>query len=165
MREEGVPAEQISLQRTIAMRYLGQWRSLAVAVEPGLESLDEVVARFHDEHEREFAYRREGAPIEIYQLALQAVGVTPKPELARHEAEAGAALPEPLARRPVHFDETGEAVETPIYDRSSLPAGAAVDGPAIIQQLDSTVVVPPGVVAEVDEHLIIRMNISPDDLA
>jgi N-methylhydantoinase A len=162
---EGVEPGRMTFQRTIAMRYLGQWRSLAVAVEPGLESLDEVVARFHDEHEREFAYRREGAPIEIYQLALQAVGVTPKPELARYDAEPGAALPEPIARREVHFDESDEAVQTPIYDRSSLPAGTAVEGPAIIQQLDSTVVVPPGVVAEVDEHLIIRMNISREDLA
>jgi N-methylhydantoinase A len=40
-----------------------------------------------------------------------------------------------------------------------------VEGPAIIQQLDSTIVVPPGVVAEVDEYLIIRMNVSPEGLA
>jgi N-methylhydantoinase A len=162
---EGVEEDRMTFQRTIAMRYLGQWRSLAVAVDPGLESLDEVVARFHDEHEREFAYRREGAPIEIYQLALQAVGVTPKPELASHEAAGDAALPEPMARRPVHFDERDDAVDTPIYDRSSLPAGVRLEGPAIVQQLDSTIVVPPDVVAEVDEHLIIRMNISPEGLS
>jgi N-methylhydantoinase A len=161
---EGVEEDRMTFQRTIAMRYLGQWRSLAVAVDSGLSSLEEVVARFHDEHEREFAYRREDAPIEIYQLALQAVGVTPKPELASHELDGGA-LPEPLARRPVLFDEAEEAVDTPIYDRSGLPAGASVEGPAIIQQLDSTVVVPPGVTAEVDEHLSIRMNISPEELA
>jgi N-methylhydantoinase A len=136
-----------------------------VSVEPGLESLDEVVAQFHEEHEREFAYHRDEAPIEIYQLALQAVGVTPKPELTRHEAQADAALPEPVATRAVHFDELEDAVDTPIYDRSDLPAGARVEGPAIVQQLDSTVVVPPGVVAEVDEYLIIRMNISSEDLA
>jgi N-methylhydantoinase A len=157
---EGVDEARMTLQRTIAMRYLGQWRSLAVSVEPGITSLEEVVASFHDEHEREFAYRREGAPIEVYQLAVQALGVTPKPELARYELEPDAALPEPLATRGVHFDEHDDAVDTPIYDRTELPAGARVEGPAIIEQLDSTVVVPPGVVAEVDEHLIIRMNIS-----
>jgi N-methylhydantoinase A len=157
---EGVEAERMTLQRTIAMRYLGQWRSMAVAVEPDIGSLDDVVARFHDEHEREFAYRREGAPIEIYQLAVQAVGVTPKPELARYDADADAKVPEPIATRLVHFDELDDAVETPIHDRSGLPAGARVEGPAIIEQLDSTVVVPPGVVAEIDEHLIIRMKIS-----
>jgi N-methylhydantoinase A len=162
---EGVEEERMSLQRTISMRYLGQWRSLAVAVDSDLGSLDEVVARFHDEHEREFAYRREGAPVEIYQLAVQAVGVTPKPELARHEIGADVTLPEPIATRSAHFDEFDEAVDTPIYDRAALPAGARVEGPAIIQQLDSTVVVPPEVVAEVDEHLIIRMNIFKEQLA
>jgi N-methylhydantoinase A len=62
----------------------------------------------------------------------------------------------------VHFDELDDAVETPIHDRAGLPAGARIEGPAIIQQLDATIVVPPGVVAAVDEHLIIRMNISPE---
>jgi N-methylhydantoinase A len=147
----------MTFRRTIAMRYLGQWRSLSVAVEAGLESLDDVVARFHAEHEREFAYRREGAPVELYELGLQAVGVTPKPALARHELDGGG-LPEPLARRPVVFDEA-DAVDTPVYDRAALPAGCRLDGPAVVQQLDSTIVVPPGVTAAVDEHLIIRMEI------
>jgi N-methylhydantoinase A len=90
------------------------------------------------------------------------VGVTPKPELARHDLDGGAALPDALATRAVHFDEHDGPVDTPVYDRARLAAGAQVEGPAIIEQLDSTVVVPPGVVAEVDEHLIIRMNISPE---
>jgi N-methylhydantoinase A len=59
----------------------------------------------------------------------------------------------------VLFDELPDAVDTPVYDRSTLPAGARVAGPAIIEQLDSTVVVPPGVVAQIDEHLIIRMDV------
>ena len=52
-----------------------------------------------------------------------------------------------------------------VRERSSLPAGVRLEGPAIVQQLDSTIVVPPDVVAEVDEHLIIRMNISPEGLS
>jgi N-methylhydantoinase A len=155
---EGVPEGRMSFRRTIAMRYLGQWRSLSVAVDEGLESLDDVVARFHAEHEREFAYHREDAPVELYELGLQAVGITPKPELARHERDGVA--PEPVARRPVVFDEADEPVDTPVYDRAALPAGCRLDGPAVVQQLDSTIVVPPGVTAEVDEHLIIRMEIA-----
>jgi N-methylhydantoinase A len=156
---EGVPEDRMTFRRSIAMRYLGQWRSLSVAVDAGLESLDDVVARFHAEHEREFAYHREDAPVELYELGLQAVGVTPKPELARHELDGGD-LPEPLARRPVVFDEEADAVDTPVYDRAALPAGCRLDGPAVVQQLDSTIVVPPGVTAAVDEHLIIRMEIA-----
>jgi N-methylhydantoinase A len=93
------------------------------------------------------------------------VGITPKPELTRHEPEADAALPDPVTRRPVHFDEEADAVDTPVFDRDTLKAGTQLDGPAIVQQLDSTIVVPPGVTAEVDPQLIIRMTIAPEDLS
>ena len=125
-----------------------------------------LVARFHDEHEREFAYQREdGAPVEIYQLALRAVGVTPKPELTRHEPEPGAALPEPVTRRPVHFDEEDDAVDTPVYDRDVAEGRHDARGPgdrrsSSTRRSSSR----PGSTAEVDEHLIIRMTIAPEDL-
>jgi N-methylhydantoinase A len=59
----------------------------------------------------------------------------------------------------VRFAGQGEPVETPVYERSALPAGARFDGPALVDQLDSTVLVPPGVRCEVDEWLNIRMEI------
>jgi N-methylhydantoinase A len=160
LRHEGVPDEHVSLQRTIAMRYLGQWRSLAVPVESGLASLQEVTAKFHDQHEREYAYRRDGAPIEIYQLGLRAIGITPNPELRRHELTGVGVTPEPFTRRPVKFDELDEPVETPIFHRDALPAGVVIHGPAIIDQFDSTTVVPPGLIARVDEYLIICLHLT-----
>ena len=60
--------------------------------------------------------------------------------------------------RPVHFDASGAPVETPLYLRSELPAGTNLAGPAVIEQLDSTTLVPPGWRAEVDEWLNIRMH-------
>ena len=54
-------------------------------------------------------------------------------------------------------------VDTPMFDRETLKAGTTLEGPAIVEQLDSTIVVPPGVTAEVDEQLIIRMPIAPED--
>jgi N-methylhydantoinase A len=152
---EGVPEEQMSIQRFIDMRYLGQWRSLTVPVSAPAD-LDDAVARFHAEHERAYNYRRDGSPVEIYRLSLRAVGVTPKPELKQHELNGGGTKPH--ASRPVHFDSAGGAVDTPLYVRSDLPAGAKLEGPAVIDQLDSTTVVPPGWRAEVDEWLNIRMH-------
>ena len=155
LEAEGVPEEQMSTQRLVDMRYLGQWRSLTVPVSAPVDLADSV-ARFHAEHERSYNYRRDGAPVEIYRLGLRAVGLTPKPELRRHELNgAGAAT---RGSRPVHFDTVGGPVETPLYLRSELPAGARVEGPAIIDQFDSTTVVPPGWRAEVDEWLNIRMR-------
>jgi N-methylhydantoinase A len=140
------------------MRYLGQWRSLSSSVAAPLD-LDAAVASFHAEHEREYNYRRDDTPVEIYRLGVQAVGVTPKPELARHSRDG--ALPAPGSTRKVRFDD-GSTHETPVYPRSDLPAGATLEGPAVVDQLDSTTVVPPGWRAEVDEWLNIRMHDTED---
>ncbi len=158
LRDEGVPEAQMALQRNIAMRYLGQWRSLSVPVDRPLASMDAAVARFHSEHEREYAYRRDDAPVEVYQLQLTAVGVTPKPEFARHATDGGSA-PQQIASRDVYFQEEGGFVATPVYVREDLPAGTKIAGPAVIDQLDSTTLVPPHVTAEVDEWLNIRMEV------
>jgi N-methylhydantoinase A len=153
LASEGVDEGGVTLERSIAMRYLGQWRSLQVAFDGDLEA---AVERFHDEHEREFSYRRDDAPVELYRLQLVATGKTAEIELPRHER--GGELPEPTERRDVFFD--GEAVETPVYERSDLPAGVRFEGPAVIDQLDTTTLVPPGVRAEVDEYLNIRLEVS-----
>jgi N-methylhydantoinase A len=64
----------------------------------------------------------------------------------------------PRSRRPVYFD-AGDAVDTPVYWRPDLAAGTAMQGPAIIDQLDSTTVVPPGVQFEIDKWLNIIMRL------
>jgi N-methylhydantoinase A len=152
---EGVPDEQMSVQRLVDMRYLGQWRSLTVPVSAPAD-LPDAVARFHADHERAYNYRRDGSPVEIYRLSVRAVGVTPKPELKRHGLDgAGAAAAE---SRFVHFDASGTTVDTPVYLRHELPAGVTIEGPATIDQLDSTTLVPPGWRAAVDEWLNIRMD-------
>ena len=155
LHAEGVPEAQMSIQRLVDMRYLGQWRSLTVPVSAPVD-MEAAATRFHAEHERAYNYRRDGSPIEIYRLGVRAIGVTPKPELRRHERSGGPVSAR--GSRPVHFDASGTAVDTPLYLRSELPAGAELAGPAIVDQLDSTTVVPPGWRAEVDEWLNIRMH-------
>jgi N-methylhydantoinase A len=149
---EGVTDDGVTLERSIAMRYLGQWRSLEVAFDG---DLDAAVERFHTEHEREFSYRRDDAPVELYRLQLVATGATEEVRLPEHDT--GGELPEPSERRTVYFD--GEATETPVYERQDLPAGVTFEGPAVIDQLDTTTLVPPGVKAEVDAWLNIRMEV------
>lgn len=158
LRHEGVGPEETVLQRQISMRYLGQWRSLSVEIGRGPGSLDEAVQRFHEQHEQEFAYRRDDAPVEIYQIALEAIGTTPKPAFVAQPRTPGA-MPEPKDRRQVWFESTGW-VDTPVYDRDELPAGSTFPGPAVIDQLDSTTVVPPGCRAEIDEWLMILIHLT-----
>ncbi|GAA3749542.1 N-methylhydantoinase A [Spinactinospora alkalitolerans] len=158
LRHEGVSDDHIVLERTISMRYEGQWRSLAVIAHGGPGGLDAAVQRFHEEHEREYSFRRDEVPVEVYQLGLKAVGTTPKPRFPRHDPVPGA-RPEPAAERDVYFEEAGGRVRTPVHERDALEAGTELAGPAIIEQLDSTTVVPPGARAVVDEWLNIRIHV------
>ena len=64
-----------------------------------------------------------------------------------------------MAQRTVRFSGEDGGVEAPIYERATIPAGAVIEGPAIVQQLDSTVPIPPGLTAEVDEWLNIRISV------
>jgi N-methylhydantoinase A len=158
LAHEGVPEEHMSFQRFMDMRYQGQWRSLPAAVGSPITSLDAAIEEFHKEHGREHNYRRDDAPVEIYRLSLRAIGVTPKPEMARRKLEPAAQF-SPVGERSVLFDEGDARLVTPVYQRDDLPPGATFDGPAIIDQLDSTTVVPPGTRATVDEWLNIRIDI------
>jgi N-methylhydantoinase A len=157
LRNEGVPDDRMVFQRKIDMRYMGQWRAMSVPVMSPVTSLDEVVNTFHKEHAREHNYSRPGEPLEIYRVSVTATGLTPKAKFADFDP-----VDESAARvsiRMVRFEELAAKVETPVYDRATLKSGMKFAGPAIIDQLDSTIVVPPDVTVEVDRTLTIIMRI------
>ena len=154
---EGVTEDRMQFQRVVDMRYLGQWRSMSIALDADVNSLDAAIAQFHEEHGREHNYSRPDAPVEIYRLTVTATGLSQKAEFAKEEMDRSA--PTPASERLVVFDEAPDPIMTPIYDREGLHAGAVVEGPAIIEQLDSTVLVPPGLKAEVDPWRTIVMHI------
>jgi N-methylhydantoinase A len=158
LEKEGIAPADMLLQRTIDMMYQGQWRSLQVSVPAPFKSMADAIDAFHADHDREYAFRRDDTPVELFRLNLAAIGTVPKAELMSHKAN-GAKL-SAGGTREVHFDEVEGGVETPIYSHEELPAGATIEGPAIIEQLDSTTVVPPGVRAEVDEWLNVRIHVA-----
>jgi N-methylhydantoinase A len=157
LRHEGVADENALLQRKISMRYSGQWRSLQVPMGSGSHALRQAVNTFHEQYEREFSFRQDDAPVEVYQLHLTAIGKTPKPAFRPAEL-VNQAPGSAVEQRQVYFGEDGW-VETPIYDRDQLAAGTTFRGPAIVNQLDSTTVVPPHTRAEIDEWLNIRIHL------
>ena len=156
--KEGVADADMVLQRSIDMMYQGQWRSLQVPVASPFTSVPDAVNAFHADHDREYAFRRDDTPVELFRLNLAAIGTVPKAELMRHATNGAGAEAEDS--RMVDFDEVEGAVETPIYSHDGLPAGVTIMGPAIVEQLDSTTVIPPGVRAEVDEWLNIRIHVA-----
>src|SRR5262249_51565578 len=155
LTHEGVAEQDIVLQRSIDMMYRGQWRSLAVNASRPLGAIGALVESFHAEHLREYNFRRDDSPVSFFRLNLKAMGVVPKAEFAVHEPSS--VIPEPASRRRVWFD--GSALDTPVYEREQLPCGFQFVGPAIIEQVDATTVVPPGARAEVDKYLNIIIRV------
>ena len=149
---EGIEGDRVQLRRLMDMRYVGQWRSLTVPVSTPLEAnLDASLERFHQEHEREYAYSDRDQTVEIYGLRVVGLGLVDKPEFPK--LERGDSLDAAkTGKRPVYFGEAGGFLDTTIYTRSALPAGATFNGPAIVEQMDSTVVIPPDWRAEVDDY-------------
>ncbi|WP_236698169.1 hydantoinase/oxoprolinase family protein [Pyrodictium occultum] len=144
LRAEGVPGNKIVMTRSLEMRYMGQAYSITV---PYRGSLGEAVEEFHRLHEARYGYRLREAPVFIVAARLTAYGRTGKPRLPQGEPRPH--RPEPRGRRRVYFEEAGW-VEAPVYWRPLLRPGAEITGPAVVEEEDSTVLVPPGHAARVD---------------
>ena len=144
---EGATGGDVELIRAVDVRYVGQSYELTVALEDG-RFTPEVAARFHREHDRAYGYSAPAEPTELVNVRLTALGKIAKPRL-REVGVRGTATP---ARRPVYFAEAGGYVDTPVHDRYRLGAGAVLDGPAVVEELDSTTVVHPGYRATVDRY-------------
>lgn len=156
------PGSAVELARSVDFRYVGQVRTITVSLDGGFdrESLDRAVARFHDEHEREFGYARRDFPVETSVLRIAGRGETIKVAL---EALANAIRIEEgdpvTGTRQTYFDGRGY-VDTTIYDRGRMGPGFELRGPAILEEMDSTVLVPPGFRAAVDHlrNVILRFD-------
>jgi len=167
LEEDGIPADRVVVQRIADARYLGQGYELRVDVAPGRIDDDwiaRVRADFHDIHEREFTRRFEDSDIEIPNIRVRGIGLMPAlsmPELASGGESADAAL---RHEGDAWFliDGSLEQVATRYYDRAALGAGNVLAGPAIVNQYDSTTVIPPGVGARVDRsgNIVIDVGVS-----
>jgi len=150
-REEGL-SEGIGLERTADLRYSGQEHTITVPVESGAFSeagVGALVAAFNQHHEREYGFRLE-SPAELVNLRVTGVVRVRKPmpqtpALPRSEAAA------PLGERMVYWGNQHRAT-TAVYRREQLPPGVHVNGPAIVEEPTTTIVIPPAFTATVD-HL------------
>ncbi|MFN8187714.1 MAG: hydantoinase/oxoprolinase family protein [Gaiellales bacterium] len=169
LEEDGVPAESLVVQRIAECRYLGQGYELRVDAPSGPIDqawVEKVRGDFHDSHEREYSRRFEESDIEIPNVRVRGIGLMP--ELRTPEIEPGDASPDAALRHEGEaWFRVGGAlrnVATRYYDRSSLRAGNRLEGPAIVNQYDTTTVVPPGVEAHVDRfgNIVIEVGASAE---
>lgn len=156
LREDGLEEEQMVIERILDCRYVGQGYELRVNAEGGAvedDFLEKLATGFHDAHEREYSQRFEEKDIEIVNVRVRGIGRMRELELPA--IEGGDGQPDADAfhgKEEVWFRVEGELkrVECGFYDRNLLQAGNKIEGPAILTQFDTTIVVPPGLDAEVD---------------
>jgi N-methylhydantoinase A len=137
---EGVPVDRRRFQRTLDIRYKGQGFELNVETTGKFTSasVGEAVKEFHGKHMEVYGYMDVDEPVEFVNAKLRVIGLLDTPSLARVQGDGM----EPSGTRKVFFESAGDWVDTLVYDRNGL--GGKVEGPAIVEQYDSTAVVYPG---------------------
>jgi N-methylhydantoinase A len=164
LEAEAIPADRRSVELSIDVRYYGQtpYMNLRLDQVPSSpEALEAIVADYGERYEAEFGYRlpEDVATVELVNARVAAIGVTDDVKLTA-ATDGGDVEAARSGTRDVYFDEAGDFVATGIYDRAALGAGASIEGPAVIEQTDTTVLVPPGATATVDRYLSIIIDVS-----
>ena len=152
VRESAVAGE-VALVRSADARYVGQGYELTVPVPGGRLDADALVrvrASFDEVYAARYGYANPAEPVEIVTWKLSAVGGAPRIALAK--AATRSVGESRKGTRRAYFPETRGYVDTPVYDRYALAAGTSLSGPAIVEERESTTVLPPGLTAAVDEY-------------
>lgn len=152
--EDGVERSQITFARFLDLRYVGQGYELRIPLDgDGSVSVavDAALHRFHRRHEDEYGHAFPDTPIEL--VNLRSIGTAPTPQIDRPRVPQGGSLEQARVKVDRTVFRVGDTLsdhETSFYRRDRLPPGTPVSGPAVILQIDSTTVVPPGWTAEAD---------------
>lgn len=150
---EGVAPERIELQAAADVRYVGQLHELTLPVEPdslASEGLQPTVEAFHAEHKRLYGFNVPTDPVMITTLRLRAIGRTERPRFSTGGPAGTAHAVKPVRR--AYFGEIGGFVDCPVYVRYDLRGRSGVDGPAIIEQKDTTILALPGQTIRIDDN-------------
>jgi len=159
MREEGVPAADVRVAYSADMRYVGQAYELEVpiAAPVAIDRMPHILDAFHAAHERVYGYGRRQQAVEFVNFRAVHRFPLPRPALRPSAPTTGTVHKARVSERRAWFAPDGW-VATAIYDRARLPLGARVEGPAIVEQADTTTVIPPGHAALVDPSGSLRLR-------
>jgi N-methylhydantoinase A len=152
-RAHGVDAKKVVLKRTADMRYVGQFHEVECDIANGKltqKAVDAAAAVFAKKHEELYTFSMPWKPVEVLTLRLKAT--TPKAPFTLTQVGKGKRNPISALkrRRTCRFD--GRDVNTPVYDGEKVLAGHVIEGPAIVEETTTTVVIPRKFVCSVDKY-------------
>ncbi|MCB6610703.1 hydantoinase/oxoprolinase family protein [[Clostridium] symbiosum] len=161
LASEHVQEERQKFHNIAEMRYVGQNYELQIEI-PAAEitkvDIEKMKKDFFLAHEMNYGYYNPEAPVQFVNFRSEAIGLVTKPELSELEYEMSDPGTAVISRRNVYFEKTG-TIECPVYGREKLGKCARVEGPCIIEQMDSTTVIPPDTWFKVDKYgnLIVKV--------
>ena len=162
LESEGYSGDNIEFERFADLRYRGENTELTVPVPSNDTKLDATVRGFGNEHERTYGYQSNDEVVVVVNLRLIARGLDEQkrvPEALQVTTQAG----HNMARqtRSVYFGPQYGRLETRVVDRADVTE-TGLDGPLIIEEYDSTTVVPPGCHIQRDAWHVLRLNLGDE---
>ena len=150
---EGVSRSDIRFVREADMRYTGQSYELRVPVGRLSDDLaGELNAAFFTAHRRQYGFATRDEPTEMVNVRLSAVGAVPRPRRRQVPQGGPSAQAAVKAERDVRMPGHDGPTPTAIYDRYRLKANNRFPGPAVVEEIDSTTLIPPGCTVNVDDY-------------
>ncbi len=157
-REEVTKENQL-YNYSLDLRYVGQSDFLTLDIEFPLtkSQLTEVIGRFQVLHNQTYSWFDEELKVEVVNTSVSGVGLVPRIELPKLSV-GKEKPPEDSYKKSRKVNFEGEWIDTPVYEKSKLLANNVLNGPCIVDQLDTTTVIPPGVKGKVDKLGYIMME-------
>jgi N-methylhydantoinase A len=150
LRAEGFPDELMRIEPWLDLRYQGQSHPLSVPHAEATVTDDTVAAAieaFHTLHRQLYGHSFSDVPVEIVNVRVKGLAHRPDPEMWWDWARTAEGAQTLRRARPVHMGEGRGVMDAAVLQRHDLGVNERIDGPAVVHQLDSTVLVPPGFTA------------------
>lgn len=155
LERESVAKDQQVLERSMMVRYHGQFREIEVKWPGGNitdKTIEDGIAAFHERHQELYGYSDKNYPIDFMAWKLTAIGLVSSPQfkpMKKGDTDPSIALKE---KREAYFEETEGVVTTNVYDGDKLMFGNKLKGPCIVEEKMTTIVIPPGYEMRVGEY-------------
>ena len=153
----GTPPDRRRFERTLDARYARQSYELNVAAADGVfdaAALGHAASAFHAKHRQTYGHDNASEPVQIVSLRLAAIGEIPPLAIRQPPATEG----DPVKGERTVYLSAEERHAAPVLDRALMPAGYSVAGPAVIESLESTILVPAKWRAAMDEDGYVRLT-------
>jgi N-methylhydantoinase A len=160
LARSGVPESERRFSRQADLRYAGQGHEIRVDLPEGVlgpDALPGITAAFENVYRSLFGRTGPDVPLEGVSWRLLASGPRPDVKLRAPARTGGQSAIK--GERPVYFPEAGEHRPTPVYDRYVLAPGDELDGPAILEERESTTVVGHAAHARIDDYLNLHIEL------